>query len=136
MFSVVVMFLRLNPRIRQMIDLDRQAQLFSRLFHHLSNFQYGKLLGKLIEYTAFTTVGRVQACNLNATHRISNVQETAGLAALTVDGERVSYRCLHAEAVQHRSKYFIVIKTVDERVIQGRFVGNRSIDNSLIQIDG
>src|SRR5580704_5070113 len=115
-----------------MIDFDRKAQFLSGLFHHFGNFQYRELLGKLIEYTAFTKVGGVQACNLDAMHRISNVQKTSGLAALTVDGKRMSDGCLHTEAVQHRSKYFIVIKTVNERVIQGRCISDRSIDNSLI----
>ena len=106
------------------------------VLHHFRQFQYGKLFGELIEHPALARVGRIQARQFDAAHRIANVQKPARLAALSIHGERMSRRGLHAETVQHRAKDVVVIEAVDQRFVQHHFVGHGSVHHALVQIGG
>ena len=82
----------------------------------LRQLQHRELLGELVEHAEFAGLGRMQAGDLDAAHRIANIQKAARLAALAVDRERMPDRRLHAEAVQHRAEDFVVIEAVDQRL--------------------
>src|SRR5579862_2055622 len=102
MFRVVIMLLRLNARIGEVFHRDCHAQLFRGGLHHLRDFQYRKLFRKLVVYAAFTPSRGVQTGDFDAAYGITDVQESARLAALPINSERMSDNRLNAEAVQHR----------------------------------
>src|ERR1700693_2495489 len=134
MFRVVVMFLGLDARIWQVIDFDLQSHLLARCFHHVRDVQNRKTLGKLVEDAALAGLRRIQTREFDTADGIANVQKTACLSATAVDGERRSDRRLNAEAVQNGSKYLIVIKAIDQSLVERHFVRDGSIDDALIEV--
>src|SRR6266849_9277524 len=97
---------------------------------------YGELLGELVVNAALSPGCGIVAGNLDAPDRVPDVQETARLAALTVNRERLADGRLHAETIEHRAKDVVVIETIDERFIERRFIRHRSVNDALIQIRG
>jgi hypothetical protein len=83
---VVVMLLGFDTRVGQVIDFHIEAQVFPGNLNFLRQIEHGKLLGELVVDAAFALSRRIQAGNLNATNGIANIQEAAGLSALTVNG--------------------------------------------------
>src|ERR1700730_12786018 len=118
MLRVVVVLLGLYARILQVVDFDSQPHFLSRALDHSREIQHGKLLGELIEPSALTRIGGGETGDLDASHRIANVQESARLSAFAVNSEGRTNGCLHAETIQNRAKYFVVIKTVDQGFVQ------------------
>jgi hypothetical protein len=90
----------------------------------------------LIEDAEFSLGRGIQTGKLHAAHRVANIQEAARLAALAVHRERVAKGCLGAEAIEHRAEDLVIVKAVDQRFIQGDFVGHGSIHDALVQIGG
>src|SRR5207247_9132078 len=72
--------------------------------------------------------------NLEAPNRIAKVQEASGLSALPVHGERLADGSLHAKAVQSRPENIVVVETIDQRFVEGAFIGHRSVNDTLIQV--
>src|SRR3984893_10202027 len=128
------MFLGLDARIGQVIDFDLQSHLFARCFNHMRDIQNRKTLGKLVKHAALAGLRRVQTRELNTADSIANVKKTACLSSTTVDGERRSDRRLNAEAVQNRYKYLIVIKAIDQGLVERHFVRDGSIHDALVEI--
>src|ERR1700733_8680323 len=102
MLCVVVMLLRLDPGIGQMIDLDRKPQISGRRLYDLSNFQNRELLGELIEHPAVPPCRGIQACDFDATHRVADIQKSARLAALAAFGKVLAGHRLSADAGSSR----------------------------------
>src|ERR1700689_2930243 len=99
MLCVVVMLLRLNPRIGQVVDLDRKAQISGRRLYNLSNFQNRELLRELIEHPALPPCSGIQTCDLDAAYRVADIQKSARLPALAVYGKGLPSHGLNAETV-------------------------------------
>src|SRR5579863_2338633 len=113
-FGVVVMFLGLDPRIGQVINGHTQSEPLARDPNHFREFEHGELLGELIKYPELSSSRRIKARQLNAAYGVANVEESAGLATLAIDGDRMIDRCLHAEAVESSSKDLVVVKSIDQ----------------------
>ena len=135
-FRVVVVFLGLDARIRQVVNLDSQAHLACRGLHQSRDVQDGKLLRELVEYAALAREGRVQARQLDATHGISNIQKAARLTSFAIDGQRMSDGCLDTKTVQDRTEDFIVIEAIDESLVEADFIGHGAVDDALVEIGG
>ena len=71
-----------------MLDLHLQAH-WCRRPGPVRELQHGKLLGELVEDPALARRGGVQARDLDALHRIANIEKAARLSALAVDGQRM-----------------------------------------------
>src|SRR5579864_5717651 len=78
---VVVVFLQFNARVLQSSDNRRDPQLSSLSDNKFCKLSNAKRLGELIEYSVFTRLRRIQNRQLDATERVSNVQETAFLTS-------------------------------------------------------
>src|SRR5947209_4896108 len=135
-FGIVVMLFSFYARIRKVIDGHAEPQFLARGLYHSRQLQHRKLLSELVEYSEFAALRRMQACQFNAAHRITNIKEAACLAAFAVNRNRMPDSRLDAETVQGRAKHLIVIKTVDQRWMQGNFVRNSAIDHALVQVCG
>src|SRR5580692_11090749 len=134
MFRVVIMFLGLDSRIWQVIDFDLQSHLFARCFNHVGDVQNRETLGKLVEDAALAGLRRIQTCEFDTADGIANVPKTACLSSTAVDGERRSDRRLNTEAIQNRSKYLVVIKAIDQSLVERHFVRDGSVHDALIEI--
>src|SRR5208282_5942564 len=95
-----------------------------------------KLFRELVEDAALALRRRIQTGDLDASNRITNIEKTAGLAALAVHGERVPDGCLNAETIEHGAKDFVVIEAVDQRLVQRDFIGHGSVDHALVEVGG
>ena len=70
--------------------------------------------------------------NLDAANRIANVEESALLSALAVNRKGMADGCFDAEAIQHRPEHFVVIESIDERIVHRHFLGDRAVHHALI----
>ena len=103
--GVVVVLFGFDARIGQVVDLDLQAHVRCRpSCTMLRQFQHGELLGELIEDAALARRGRIQAGDLDAAHRVANIEEAARLSALAVHGERMSDRRLRRRSGSARCR--------------------------------
>ena len=92
-------------------------------------------LGDLVEDLGLlAALGRVFQGDLDAAHGVANVDEGARLAAGAVNGERMSDRRLHQEAVQHGAVVAVVVKAVDQALVENRLGRLGTPDNSLVQV--
>ncbi len=92
-------------------------------------------LGHLVvDVDAVAPLGRVLQGELYAAHGVLDVDESAGLAARAVDGERVAYGGLHQEAVEDGAVVAVVVKAVYEALIQPGLRGLGSPHDALVQI--
>src|SRR5579863_525928 len=99
-FRVVVVLLGLHSRVGDMIDLDGKVQLLPRGLYHSRQVQNRKLFGELVENPALSLSRRIQTGNLDAAHGVPNIEKTAGLSSLAVNGERMPNGRLNAEAIE------------------------------------
>jgi len=76
------MLLSLHSRVGDVIDFDGEAELSCGGCHQMCQVEDGKLLRELIIDAALASGRRIVAGNLDATHRIANVEETARLSPL------------------------------------------------------
>src|SRR3984893_3193985 len=83
---IVVVLLGLHARIRQMIDLDIHSQLSAGGFNLACQIQDGKLLRKLVVHATLAGPCWIVARDFDATYRVANVEESARLATLAVNG--------------------------------------------------
>ena len=101
-----------------MIQLHTESHLAASRLHQMRQIKNRELLRKLIEHAELAFLGGIQAGQFNASHRVSNIEEAARLPTFTVDGERLSNRSLHAEAIQNGSEHLVVVETINERFIK------------------
>src|SRR5206468_4197532 len=76
----------------------------------------------------------VQTGQFNATHGVANVEKATGLAPLAIDRDGMADGGLDAETIERGPKNFIIVKAVDQRRIQSHFIGNRAVDDTLVQV--
>ena len=134
--AVVVVRLAFGARVRDVGDLAGHAALardardaFGQLFDR-------EHLGELVEDAVLAFTRRVLERDLDAAHRVANVEERARLAAAAVDGQRMAERRLHAEAVQHRAEDVVVVVAVGQRRRERGLLGVRSVDDPLVEVGG
>src|ERR1700733_4790787 len=132
MLRVVVVFLGFNARIRQVIDNRVQSEPLACNAHHLREVKDGELFRELIEYAKLPSSRRMQASKFNAAHRVANIEESARLASLPIDGKWMLDRGLHAKTVQSRPENFVIVETIDQCRIQFSLIRNRAIDHALV----
>src|SRR6267142_1650055 len=97
MFCIVVVLLRLHARVGEVVDLHSDAEFSCGGLYQMRQFQDGKLFRELIVDPALASGCRVVTSDLDATHCVPNVEETARLSAFPVNGERLADGRLHAE---------------------------------------
>src|ERR1700740_293511 len=105
-----------------MLDFNLQPHFPRCLLHELRELQNRELLGELVENPAFASRRGFHAGKLDATYRVTNVEKASRLPAFAIHGERMADRSFDAEAVQHRTEYFIVIEPIDKSFIQRHFI--------------
>ena len=91
---------------------------FAGGLHHVREIQHRELLRELVVDAALAARGRILAGNFDATHGVANIQKAARLSALAVHRQRLPDGRLHAKAVEHRAKHIVVVKAIDERLIE------------------
>src|ERR1700674_3079690 len=136
MFSVVVVLLRLHAWVGEVVDLHGDAEFFCGGFHQMRQLQDGKLFRELIVAPALASGCRVVTGDLDATYRVPNVEETARLSALPVNGEWLADGRLHAETIKDGAENVVIIEPIDQRLIERSFVRHRPINNALIEVGG
>ncbi|CAB4866884.1 unannotated protein [freshwater metagenome] len=89
----------------------------------------------LVEDGGLLASGRwVVQGNLDATNRIADVNEGPGLTTSTVHGQRVTNGGLHQEPVQHGAVVTVVVKAVNESLVEGGLRSLGSPHDSLVQV--
>ena len=58
------------------------------------------------------------------------------LSAFAVNGEGMSDGGFDAETIEDGAENFVVVEAIDQRFIEGDFVGHGAVDDALIQISG
>src|SRR5260370_8185135 len=79
-------------------------------------------------------MGRIAAGKFNTAHGITDIQKPTGLSTLAINSQRVLNRGLDAESVQGCPEYLIVVEPINERIVHCRFINNRAVYHSLIEI--
>src|SRR5205807_6245060 len=128
------MLLSLHSRVGDVVDFDGEAELSCGGLHQMRQVQDGKLLRELIIDAALASGRRIVAGDLDATHRVANVQEAARLSALAVNGQRLSDGRLNTKAIQDGAKDIIIVEAIDQRLIERGFVRHCSVNDSLVQV--
>ena len=100
----------------------------------MGQFEHGKLFCELIIDAALASGSRVVTGDLDATHGVANVEETARLSSLAVNGERLSDGRLNTKAIQDGAKDIIIVEAIDQRLIERCFVRHCSVNDSLVQV--
>ena len=133
---VVVVGLFLHAWVGQMVDRHIEAQFRSGALHDTGEIEHTKLLGKLVEDAELTAVGRVEHGQLDAGQGIADIEETAGLTTLTIDGQGHADHCLNQKAVEHRTEDAVIVEAGTQALIEAYLVRIDTIDNPLVQIGG
>ena len=109
-FSTTVVLGRFLARVGQ--PGDRGA---GDLRHQLGEIAHPVRLGHLVEDLHPLAAPRaVRKRQLDAAHRVLDVDEGAGLAARAVHRQRIVDRRLDQEAVEHRAVVAVIVEPVDE----------------------
>src|ERR1700733_3163649 len=119
MLGVVVMLLQLNPRIWQVHNLCFQSMNAPSIADKLGQLQNGKLLCELIENSKLSRFCGILDRQPNTVHRVTNIEEAAGLAAGAIYRQGKAQSRLHAETIQHRSPDCVVVEPCSQRVVAG-----------------
>src|ERR1700688_978744 len=109
--GVVIMIFGFDARVGEVADLDGQVDFFGGGLDDSGDIHDGKTFGELIVNAALVARGGILAGDLDAAHGVANIEETAALAALAVDGERMTDDGFDAEAIEDGAENFVVIKT-------------------------
>src|ERR1700686_1091946 len=136
MLGVVVVILLLHAGIGQGLDARAEPVPRARAPHQLSQLEYRELLGKLVEDAVFACSRRVFDAESNALQRVPDVEEAAGLAALSVHGQRPADCRLHAEAIEHGAPHDVVVEAGGQPRAAGRLLGRATVDDSLVEVGG
>src|SRR5579885_2950237 len=132
--GVVVVGFGLDPRVGNMADFDLDALVFARLLDQFGEFGNDELFGELVEYSILPGLGRIFQRELDASHRVADVQIAAGLTTLAVNGQRMPDRGLDAEAVEHRAPDAVVVEAGCEPLVDQRLVGLNAVHDALVQV--
>src|SRR5262249_20935201 len=125
MDRVVVGFLALDARGREVLHLVAEAQLSAGDLYLVGEVADRGRLGELVEDAILTALRGVLDRQLDASHGVPDVEEAARLSAAAVDRQRVPDGRLDAEAVQRRAEHLVVVEPVDESRMAADLVGDR-----------
>src|SRR3989440_1661136 len=128
------MLLGLHSWVGEVIDFDDDVELSCGGLYEMGQFEDGKLFRDVIRDAALASGCRVATGDLDATHGVANVEETARLSSLAVNGERLSDGRLNTKAIQDGAKDIIVVEAIDQHLIERGFVGHRSVNDPLVQV--
>jgi hypothetical protein len=134
--GVVVVLLRLDPRVGKAPHLDLVAELGPGSADELGQVRDRELLGELVENPELAELTGIRHGELDALERVADVEEAAGLPALAVDGEGVVDHRLDAEPVEHRAEVLVVVEPGHQALVGDRLVGLDSVDDALVEIGG
>ena len=123
--GVVVMLLRFDARVGHALHRRVQAQSFCLRHHQRCQLVDRKLLSKLVEDPELAFGGRRVDSQLDAPHRVPDVQVAPGLAALAVHSQRVADGGLDDKPVEGRAKDAVIV--VPESGVEGRKQGKSEV---------
>ncbi len=136
MGRVVVVLLALDPRVLIAADLDLEAEVSPRLTDQRRQLLDRELLGELVEDPELARRRGVLHRQLDAAQGVADVEEAPGLAAATVDGQRVTDHRLQAEAVEHGAEDLVVVEASQQALVAGRLLGLDPVDDALVEVGG
>src|SRR5690348_3409846 len=128
------MFFGFHPWIRQVLDREAKAQFPPGLLNHVCELQHRELLGELVEHAVFAASCWMQTSQFDATNGVTDIEKASGLPTLSIYGQRMLDRRLHAEAIERGAENLVIIETVHQRRIESDFFGQRAVDHALIEI--
>src|SRR5207253_10660252 len=134
MLRVVIVFLALHAGVLDVLDGGRESVRGASLMHQLRQLPDRELLGELVEDAVLTALRWMLDADADALHRVTDVEESSGLAAPSIDGERLAHRRLHAETVEHRAPDDVVVEPRGQRSMERRLLGLAAVDHALVQI--
>src|SRR5215210_2519507 len=134
--GVVVVVVLLDARILDALHAGLDAELVRGVHHQLGELPDRELLSKLVEYPHLAALGGVFHCELDAAHRVADVEVAPRLGTVAVDRERMAYGRLHTEAVEDRSEDFLVVEAVYEAPVALGLLRNGPVDDALVQVRG
>ncbi len=103
--------------------------------HLLGQFSHLMTFGHLIEdLDPFARFRRILKGQLHAAHRITDVDEGAGLASGAVHREWVADRSLHQEAIENGAVVTVVIEAVGQARVAVGGIGVGAPDDALVQV--
>src|SRR5699024_8956920 len=120
--GVVVVVVLLHAGVVHAGDGDLVAEIRRDLLHLLRQLLDRELLGELVVDPELAAIGGVLAGDLDAAHRVLDVEVAAGLGAVAVDGEVVADGRLDDEAVQGGAEHGVVVETVHQARVQAGLV--------------
>src|SRR5437764_14984741 len=115
------MLLGLHSWVGEVIDFDDDVELSCGGLHEMGQFEDGKLFRELIIDAALAPGCRVVTGDLDATHGVASVEETARLSSLAVNGERLSDGRLNTTAIPDAAKHINAVEAVDQHCIKPAF---------------
>ena len=128
---VVVVLGLLDPRVLQVLDLDRAGEALGDLVRDLAD---RVALGHLVEDTELTGVGRVLHREPDALDRVPDVEQPPGLPAGAVHRQRLAEHGLDDEPVEHGAEHGVVVEPRRQpRVLHGlrRLL---PVDHALVEV--
>src|SRR5208282_6130340 len=72
--------------------------------------------------------------DFDTSHRVANIQVTAGLPALAVHCQRMADRCLDTKAVEDRAPDSVVVEPRREPLVERRLVGVDAVHYALVEV--
>ena len=130
------MFFGFNTGVFDVVDFHLQAHGRAGLLDFLGQVQNAEQFRELVEHSEFTGVGRRFDRQFHAAHRIANVQETAGLAALAIHRQRVAHGGLDTEAVERCAEHAVIVQPVDQQFVHAGLVGQHAVNHPLVEVGG
>src|ERR1700730_17790139 len=136
MLGVVVVILLLHAGIGQVLDGRVEPMHRAGVAYQLGQLEDRELLGELVEDAVFAGTRWILDAEPPALQRVPNVEEATGLAALAVDGQRLTDCRLHAETVEHRTPHNVVVETRCQPRVAGRLLGGATVNHTLVEVGG
>src|SRR5215216_6400623 len=134
--GVVVVVVLLDARVLDALHPGLDAELVRGVHHQLSELPDRELLGELVENPHLAALGGVFHGELDAAHRVADVEVAPCLGTVAVDRERVADGRLHTEAVEDRSEDLLVIEAVYEAPVALGLLRDGPVDDALVQVRG
>src|SRR5215211_3790026 len=134
--SVVVVVVLLDARVLDALHPGLDAELVCGVHHQLGELPDRELLGELVEDPHLAALGGVFHGELDAAHRVADVEVAPRLGTVAVNRERVAYGRLYTEAVEDRSEDLLVVEAVYEAPVALALLRDGPVDDALVQVRG
>src|SRR5215207_1120031 len=93
-----------------------------------------ELLGELVEHTELARLRRMQDGELDTLEGVDDVQVTACLTSLAVQGEGLADHGLQAEAVEGGAEDLVVVEPRQQALIELGLVGLDAVHDALVEV--